>query len=67
MCSYVNDWSINYKTFNYTKTLLEKFIVHFIYLVIYFKNNQQLPRKLNLRRNQSLKILRIIFKKVKKS
>ena len=38
MCSYVNDWSINYKTFNYTKTLLEKFIVHFIYLVIYFKN-----------------------------
>ena len=38
MCSYVNDWSINYKTFYYTKTLFEKFMVYFIYIVIYFKN-----------------------------
>jgi len=38
MCSYVNDWSVNNKTFNYIKTLLEKVILSFIYLVIYFKN-----------------------------
>ena len=37
MCSYVNDWSVNNKTFNYIKTLFEKIIMNFIYLVIYFK------------------------------
>ena len=37
MCSYVNDWSVNNKTFNYIKVLFEKLIMNFIYLVIYFK------------------------------
>jgi hypothetical protein len=37
MCSYVNDWSVNNKMFNYIKTLFEKIIMNFIYLVIYFK------------------------------
>ena len=38
MCSYVNDWSVNNKTFNYIKVLFEKLIMNFIYLGIYFKN-----------------------------
>ena len=38
MCSYVNDWSVNNKTFNYIKVLFEKLIMNFIYIVIYFKN-----------------------------
>jgi len=37
MCSYVNDWSVSNKTFNYIKTLTEKLTLNFIYLVIYFK------------------------------
>ena len=37
MCSYVNDWSVSNKTFNYIKTLSEKLTLNFIYLVIYFK------------------------------
>ena len=37
MCSYVNDWSVNNKTFNYIKVLFEKLIMNFIYLGIYFK------------------------------
>jgi hypothetical protein len=37
MCSYVNDWSVSNKTFNYIKILTEKLIINFIYLVIYFK------------------------------
>jgi hypothetical protein len=38
MCSYVNDWSVNNKTFNYIKVLFEKFAINFVYIVIYFKN-----------------------------
>jgi hypothetical protein len=37
MCSYVNDWSVTNKTFNYLKVLFEKITINFIYLVIYFK------------------------------
>ena len=38
MCSYVNDWSVNNKTFNYLKILFEKFTMLFMYFFIYLKN-----------------------------
>lgn len=38
MCSYVNDWSITNKFINNFKILLEKLIMNFIHLLIYFKN-----------------------------
>lgn len=38
MCSYVNDWSVNNKTFNYVKILFEKIMINFIYILIYFKS-----------------------------
>jgi hypothetical protein len=38
MCSYVNDWSVNNKTFNYLKILFEKIMINFIYILIYFKS-----------------------------
>ena len=38
MCSYVNDWSINNKMFNYLKKFFEKIAMCFMYLLIYFKN-----------------------------
>jgi hypothetical protein len=38
MCSYVNDWSITNKFTNNFKILLEKLIMNFIHLLIYFKN-----------------------------
>ena len=37
MCSYVNDWSVSNKTFNYFKVFFEKITINFIYLAIYFK------------------------------
>jgi hypothetical protein len=38
MCSYVNDWSVNNKTFNYLKKLFETLIMYLMYFFIYFKN-----------------------------
>jgi hypothetical protein len=38
MCSYVNDWSVTNKTFNYLKMIFEKLMINFIYLLIYFKS-----------------------------
>lgn len=38
MCSYVNDWNVSNKTFNYLKILFEKLIINFIYILIYFKS-----------------------------
>ena len=38
MCSYVNDWSINNKMFNYLKKIIEKIALCVMYLLIYFKN-----------------------------
>lgn len=38
MCSYVNDWSISNKAFNYLKIIIEKFCIYAIYFLIYIKN-----------------------------
>jgi hypothetical protein len=37
MCSYVNDWSISNKGFNYLKIIIEKFCIYAIYFLIYIK------------------------------
>ena len=37
MCSYINDWSISNKGFNYLKIIIEKFCIYAIYFLIYIK------------------------------
>ena len=37
MCSYVNDWSISNKGFNYLKIIIEQFCIYAIYFLIYIK------------------------------
>jgi hypothetical protein len=39
MCSYVNEWSISNKMFNYIKIIIEKFCIYFTYFAIYIKVN----------------------------
>lgn len=39
MCSYVNDWSVSNKMFNYIKIIIEKFCIYFTYFTIYIKIN----------------------------
>jgi len=37
MCSYVNDWSVTNKIFNYSKIGIEKFCIYITYFAIYIK------------------------------
>ena len=37
MCSYVNDWSVTNKMFNYVKLAIEKFLIYVTYFAIYIK------------------------------
>ena len=37
MCSYVNDWSITNKMFNYIKIIIENIFIYMIYFAIYIK------------------------------
>jgi len=37
MCSYVNDWSISNKMFNYIKLIFEKICIYLIHILIYIK------------------------------
>jgi hypothetical protein len=37
MCSYVNDWSITNKGFNYLKNIIEKFCIYIMYFLMYIK------------------------------
>jgi hypothetical protein len=37
MCSYINDWSITNKGFNYLKIIIEKLCIYIIYFLLYIK------------------------------
>jgi hypothetical protein len=37
MCSYINDWSITNKGFNYFKIIIEKLCIYIIYFLLYIK------------------------------
>jgi hypothetical protein len=39
MCSYVNDWSITNKSFNYLKIITEKICIYIIYGLIYIRSH----------------------------
>jgi hypothetical protein len=39
MCSYVNNWNFSNTSFNYLKTLVERIIVYFTYVLIFVNNN----------------------------
>ena len=39
MCSYVNEWNLFNKGFNYIKILIEKICIYATYLFIFIKNN----------------------------
>ena len=39
MCSYVNDWNLCNKGFNYVKIMIEKICIYATYLFIFIKNN----------------------------
>ena len=39
MCSYVNDWNFSNISFNYLKSIIERILIYFTYILIFVNNN----------------------------
>jgi hypothetical protein len=39
MCSYVNDWNFSNISFNYLKSIIERYLIYFTYILIFANNN----------------------------
>jgi hypothetical protein len=61
MCSYVNDWSVINKMFNYIKIVIEKIFIYFTYFAIYIKINLSEDFKQNIIYKLLSKITHDIF------
>jgi hypothetical protein len=56
MCSYVNDWNLYYRGFNYLKLLFEKLVLYIIYIIVFIKS--KIPEE--FKENIIFKILKIL-------
>lgn len=61
MCSYVNEWNYTNFFFNYLKYIVEKIVVYFICILIYFENNIPIEFKSSAISKIFIKIIQDIF------
>ena len=61
MCSYVNEWTYTNLFFNYLKYIIEKLVVYFTCILIYFENKVPLEFKSSIISKITVKIIQDIF------
>ena len=61
MCSYVNEWNYTNLCFNYFKFIIEKILVYFTYILIYFENKMPIDFKSSVISKIAIKIIQDVF------
>ena len=61
MCSYVNEWNYTNLCFNYFKFIIEKILVYFTYILIYFENKMPIDFQSSVISKIAIKIIQDVF------